>query len=269
MNKLILSIWFTFCLPFLVYSDPAIEQVISRLKANNKKIKTLQQDFILNNVMQNNTPVIIKGKMYLKGNKKRFEIVDPPDLQTVVVLLNGKRHVLKGNIKDDRVHAKNSILLNKKKKKEFEDNLKKELNKNTKRKGDVDISHNQIDIGMVDDVMSIENEFKNQVLKLIEVKANECIIEARPIANKGPHYKNITVNLRTGNISGIIYYFLNGEKFQESTYSYAHIDGIWIVKKIDIKIDVKIRNMQILSSMEFINIKVNSDISNDLFKVTE
>ena len=254
-----------------IYSETVIEQVINKIKANNNKINTLQEKFVINNqiIYNQQSSTTIKGNLYIKGDNRRFEITEPESIKTTLVFLNGNKHILKGKMEENRIVPENSELFNEKGQEDFKKNLAKEFEKKFNKKPEVKINNRTSDIGKIGDPLAIINEFKNQKLRLIKASATECTIEAKQLNNTFDPTKEIIVDLRTGNVSKVIYYSPTGEKFQESKYHYVNVSGIWIIKKININIDIKQRNLKVNSVMTFDNIKVNSELSDNLFQINE
>jgi len=250
------------CMVLLLSADLAVKQIINNIQDNMLKIKTLQMDYILKNKLNNNPETVIKGKIYIKGEKTRLEISEPVILKTTILKINGKQYtpgVDNLSVKD---------LEDNERKEALEKKIQDEAEKITGKRPKVKIKQNKIETTDAFDIINMAKEFNYQQLKIKSATASECIIEAQPVIEGDlSFYKELLIDLNTGNIIKIIYYTTAGKKFQESTYEYIYINNIWLVSKITVLKENAQMNYKLFSEIVLKNITVNTELSDSLFIV--
>ena len=217
--------------------DPAIEDLLGKIKSNQSQIKDMSAD-ILTIMKSGGKQMEQKGKIWIKGdNKSRMESSTPVNTVTVV---NGDKRLLINQDTGER--------------------LVQDMKKLREKTGEMDFGNSP-----TDQTKALEY-FNLKLREETTASGKNYIIEGTP---KKP---NIMLGKVVFEIEGarnlpvkISIYNPKGALVSSSTIEYQKIKNIWVIKGNTAMVKTPQGSMNLV--MRFNNVKINDGISDDQFKV--
>ncbi|MBI5701222.1 outer membrane lipoprotein-sorting protein [Candidatus Saganbacteria bacterium] len=204
--------------------------VLSKAKANYEKIKTFSATISVKMLGEKSKKSSQLAKMMFKG-KDKMRIESDKDKVTIV---NGNRIKLTahGQTKVDKI-----------------DDLRK-------KSGREDIGKNPLDVlaGLEKNNLSIKEQSDSYVITAIPKKENPLVSKVEVVVKKDAYLPTKLVVIGT-----------DGKVISGTQLTYSKVAGIDVVSKMGM--EVNLFGKKIATEMSFKDIKVNEDISDDLFKM--
>jgi len=213
--------------------DPAIEDLLGKIKSNQSQIKDMSAD-ILTIMKSGGKQMEQKGKIWIKGdNKSRMESSTPVNTVTVV---NGDKRLLINQDTGER--------------------LVQDMKKLREKTGEMDFGNSPTDQTKALEYFNLKlrQEGQNYIIEGTPKKPN---IMLGKVIFEIEEARHLPVKISIYNPKGAL--------VSSSTIEYQKIKNIWVIKENKAMVKTPQGSMNL--TMSFNNVKINEGISDNQFKV--